>query len=93
MYLSSTFAESLSEESAMPIQHLRYSLATPFLRQKIAVGQIFSGQGNPSTNDTAKVLVVVFLCLVLTEGRGEKNAVVVGQSGDETFVECFVIEC
>ena len=61
------------------------------IRQKIAVGQVFSGQGNLSANDAAKVLVVVFLCLVLAQGGGGADAVIVWRKGDEAFVKSLII--
>lgn len=61
--------------------------------QEVAVGQEISGQGNLSANDAAKVLVVVFLCLVLAKGGGETYGVIIRGEGNEAFVERLVIEC
>jgi hypothetical protein len=47
------------------------------IRQKVAVGQVLCGQGNLSATDAAKVLVVVFFCLVFSQGRREADGVVV----------------
>ena len=50
------------------------------------------GHGDGSPYKGAEMTVIVFLCLIFPQSRRDADGVVVGQNGDETFVESLVVE-
>ena len=63
------------------------------VRQEVLVGQVFGWHLNLSSNKAAKVTVVIVLCLVLPQGGGEHDTIVIGRKGYQPLVKGFVVEC
>jgi len=60
--------------------------------QEVFAWQKLRGQGHLSAIYATEMQIIVFLRLVLSKCRGETHRIVVGQYGDESFVESIVIE-
>ena len=60
--------------------------------QELAIRQILSRHHELLTDDAAKVQVVIFFRLVLTEGGGKTYGVVVWREGYKAFVEGLIVE-
>ena len=60
--------------------------------QKVAVGLVLIRQCYLPAKDASKMAVVVFLRLILTQSRREKNGIIIGRNGYEPLVECLIVE-